>query len=200
MPTQQRPHRRPMVSQRLCFFSFWYVCELSNNLYVHGNNLPQGSQLRRSVRKLCFTHSQIMLTYYATLWAVSVLNLLRCGVMMVEARYTGQAHWNALWLLTSSVSVLLEVSVVVFLLQGYLTSGSEVAPFDVVQLHAPCCLRHTHTLFSPSWHLPHTRHRQALLRTLALSGPIALADCAIKAALLHAGVPLFLYGYVDDRG
>lgn len=67
-----------------------------------------------------------MLTYYATLWAVSVLNLLRCAVMMVEARYTGQAHWNALWLLTSSVSVLLEVSVVVFLLQGYLTSGSEV--------------------------------------------------------------------------
>ncbi len=50
---------------------------------------------------------------------------------------------------------------VVFLLQGYLSSGSE-----------------------------------ALLKTLAISGPIALVDCAIKAALLHYGVSLFLYWYV----
>lgn len=126
-----------------------------------------GSQLRRSVRKLRLTHSQIMLTYYATLWAVSVLNLLRCGVMMVEARYTGQAHWNALWLLTSSVSVLLEVSVVVFLLQGYLTSGSEVGLFcccvfwiDFGCVFGCCCVpqlpyAHARTgtaaYFSPRW-------------------------------------------------
>ena len=173
----------------------WYVhktpgCIPHLNNASQANGLPTlffllflGSQLRRSVRKLRRTHSQIMLTYYATLWAVSALNLLRCGVMMVEARYTGQAHWNALWLLTSSVGVLLEVSVVVFLLQGYLTSGSEVLT------GWPCI--HTYTFY-----YIHFLHTQALLRTLALSGPIALADCAIKAALLHAGVPLFLYGCV----
>eukprot|EP00191_Tetraselmis_sp_GSL018_P001508 CAMPEP_0177602218 /NCGR_PEP_ID=MMETSP0419_2-20121207/14736_1 /TAXON_ID=582737 /ORGANISM="Tetraselmis sp., Strain GSL018" /LENGTH=261 /DNA_ID=CAMNT_0019095657 /DNA_START=473 /DNA_END=1258 /DNA_ORIENTATION=+ len=84
-----------------------------------------GFKLRRSLRKLQRAQSQIMTTYYAFLWGVSILSMMRC---LSEIMLTIEKHptiWNLLWLLTRSGLVLLEVSVVVFLLQGYLTSGRE---------------------------------------------------------------------------
>ena len=102
-----------------------------------------------------------MATYYGFLWALTALNVLRCLVQIGTAG--GSAHtglWNGLWLLARFGMVLLEVSVVVFLLQGYAASA-----------------------------------RGALGRTLAVSGAVAGAETALKAALIFGfGVPLFLYG------
>lgn len=68
-----------------------------------------------------------MSTYYVFLWAVEALNLLR--ILLQIATSTEASHpalWNWLWIGTRFGLELLEVSVVVFLLQGYLRTGREV--------------------------------------------------------------------------
>eukprot|EP01018_Ginkgo_biloba_P006217 Gb_04541 [translate_table: standard] len=81
------------------------------------------SQLRRSVNKLTHSRSYIMGTYYAFLWVVAVLNLVWCLLQVWQA-HPGQATaWNVFSLVTRFGMLLLEVSVVVFLLQGNHVSG-----------------------------------------------------------------------------
>jgi hypothetical protein len=56
--------------------------------------------LKSSLRKLQRSRSHIMATYYGFLWGITVLNLFRCILQMVQ---TGSSHatlWNVLWLLT----------------------------------------------------------------------------------------------------
>lgn len=152
-----------------------FVCprpDLSTVVYALVNGAPTlvfaaflAWQLRASVRKLRRSQSQIMLTYYAFLWSVNLLNVVRCIVLLVETREPKAGPWNALWLLTSFALVLLEVSVVVFLLQGYMTSG-----------------------------------REALVRTLWVSGSVAFVDTVVKLLVIRAGVPLFMYGGTVDQG
>lgn len=80
------------------------------------------SQLRSSVRKLHHSHGRnhIMITYYAFLWLVCVLNVLRCCLQMWQASPLNHLKlWNALWLTTRFGMTFLEVSVIVFLAQGY---------------------------------------------------------------------------------
>ncbi|CAL5227660.1 g10667 [Coccomyxa viridis] len=84
-----------------------------------------GWRFMPSIRKLQSQQSHIMTTYYAFLWIVGLLNLLRCFALIVEAQFSSPFILNVLWLMTRFGLVMLEVSVVVFLLQGYLTSGRE---------------------------------------------------------------------------
>eukprot|EP00898_Chlorokybus_atmophyticus_P003202 jgi/Chlat1/3883/Chrsp26S04163 len=126
------------------------------------------SNARKSMQRLIQSQSHIMATYYAFLWTVCLLNLLRCVVQMWQTVPSSSAAstdlYNALWLLTRFGLVLLEVSVVVFLSQGYLTSG-----------------------------------REALIRTVTVSGAIAFADTLIKAVYIFGfGVQLFLVGVSDE--
>eukprot|EP00877_Chromochloris_zofingiensis_P011606 jgi/Chrzof1/669/Cz01g24150.t1 len=123
-----------------------------------------GWHLKPSLRKLRRSQSRIMATYYGFLWAITVLNLLRCTVQIAQ---TGASHivlWNLLWLLARFGMILLEVSVVVFLLQGYVTTG-----------------------------------REALWRTLVMSGAAASAETAVKVVYIFAlHIPLFLFGGTSD--
>lgn len=81
---------------------------------------------RHSAKKLRRSGSNIMTTYYCFLWGVSLLNLIRCCTQIAQTEEGGRhVLWNLLWLLTRFGMVLLEVSVVVFLLQGYSASGLE---------------------------------------------------------------------------
>mmetsp|Transcript_15989 Transcript_15989/g.44611 ORF Transcript_15989/g.44611 Transcript_15989/m.44611 type:complete len:304 (-) Transcript_15989:306-1217(-) len=84
-----------------------------------------GLKLRPSLRKLQRAQSHIMTTYYTFLWIVSILSVMSCMIEIVQTVDKHPALWNLLWLLMRFGLVLLEVSVVVFLLQGYLTSGRE---------------------------------------------------------------------------
>ncbi|EIE24097.1 hypothetical protein COCSUDRAFT_23261 [Coccomyxa subellipsoidea C-169] len=84
-----------------------------------------GWRLLPSIRKLQRSQSHIMTTYYAFLWVVGLLNVLRCLAFVAEVESSSPLLLNLLWLLTRFGLVMLEVSVVVFLLQGYLTSGRE---------------------------------------------------------------------------
>ncbi|CAL8462360.1 g1893 [Coccomyxa elongata] len=90
-----------------------------------------GWRLLPSIRKLQRSQSHIMTTYYGFLWGVSLLNLMRCIALVAQDlqpsgdEYLPPLLLNHLWLLTRFGLVMLEVSVVVFLLQGYLTSGRE---------------------------------------------------------------------------
>jgi len=78
------------------------------------------SQLRSSVRKLGSCQNHIMTTYYCFLWLVCVLSVLRAGVQMWQASPVDHVGvWNALWLASGSGLTFLEVSVIVFLAQGY---------------------------------------------------------------------------------
>ncbi len=63
------------------------------------DQLLQASRLSASMRKLRRSQSHIMTTYYAFLWIISALQLLRFAVQAGE----GTSHatlWNLLWLLT----------------------------------------------------------------------------------------------------
>ncbi|CAK0752156.1 hypothetical protein CVIRNUC_002124 [Coccomyxa viridis] len=84
-----------------------------------------GWRFMPSMRKLQHQESHIMTTYYVFLWVVGLLNLLRCFALVAEAQQSSPFLLNVLWLMTRFGLVMLEVSVVVFLLQGYLTSGRE---------------------------------------------------------------------------
>lgn len=116
---------------------------------------------RPAVEKLRQSHSQIMSTYYVFLWGVEALNLLRILLQVVTSTEASHpALWNWLWIGTRFGLELLEVSVVVFLLQGYLRTG-----------------------------------REALVRTLYVSGGFAAVDTLIKAMFVFGlHIPLFLYG------
>jgi len=113
---------------------------------------------RRAARRLRRARSPLMSTYYAFLWVVCGVNVLRCGVQLWQQHPEEEAPVaDALWLVTRFALNFLEVSVVVFLAQGYNSSG-----------------------------------RDALVRTLAVSGGFAAVDVALKALLMYgAGVPLF---------
>jgi hypothetical protein len=52
------------------------------------------------VRKLQRSQSHIMTTYYAFLWAVGLLNVLRCLALLAEAESSRPLLLNLLWLLT----------------------------------------------------------------------------------------------------
>lgn len=70
------------------------------------------------------------------LWGVEALNLLRILLQVVTSTEASHpALWNWLWIGTRFGLELLEVSVVVFLLQGYLRTGREVRPSSH-QLHS----------------------------------------------------------------
>ncbi|KAJ7566414.1 hypothetical protein O6H91_02G101700 [Diphasiastrum complanatum] len=82
------------------------------------------ARARSSLRKLFRSKSNIMTTYYAFLWIISILNVCWCFLEMWQTRH-GQAAitWNVMSIGTRFGMVLLEVSVVIFLSQGYLTSS-----------------------------------------------------------------------------
>ena len=123
------------------------------------------SQLRDSVKKLTHSHGRnhIMITYYAFLWLVCILNVLRCGLQMWQSTPLNHVRlWNALWLATRFGMTFLEMSVVVFLAQGYNANVGASAGGQ-------------------------------LARTLAVAGVVAVTDLLVKTALIFGGdVELFV--------
>jgi hypothetical protein len=62
----------------------------------------QAWRLKPSLRKLQRSRSLIMGTYYGFLWAITILNLVRC-ILQMARNGTSSTHaslWNALWLVT----------------------------------------------------------------------------------------------------
>lgn len=80
---------------------------------------------QRSIRKLLRSRSYVMATYYTFLWAAAFLNLVWFLLQVWPPESGRTTSWNFLSLIVSFGIVLLEVSVVVFLSQGYVVSGSD---------------------------------------------------------------------------
>lgn len=80
---------------------------------------------RRSVTRLLHGRSYVMATYYAFLWAVAFLNLVWFLLQLWPPKSGKTTLWDFLSLTVSFGIVLVEVSVVVFLSQGYVVSGSD---------------------------------------------------------------------------
>ena len=59
-----------------------------------------GWRFMPSIRKLQNQQSHIMTTYYAFLWIVGLLNLLRCFAIIVEAQFSSPFILNVLWMMT----------------------------------------------------------------------------------------------------
>jgi len=78
-----------------------------------------------SMRKLHRSRSHIMTTYYGFLWAITLLNALRCIAQIFQMGGSHVTSWNIMWLITRFGMIMLEVSVVVFLMQGYAASGRQ---------------------------------------------------------------------------
>ncbi|EOY10645.1 Uncharacterized protein TCM_025954 isoform 5 [Theobroma cacao] len=84
-----------------------------------------GFQAKKSFQKLSHGRSYIMISYYGSLWLVSLLNLAWCSLQAWECTPGKEMVWNILSLFTTSGMLFLEVSLVAFLLQGNYTSGLE---------------------------------------------------------------------------
>ncbi|XP_031491359.1 protein CANDIDATE G-PROTEIN COUPLED RECEPTOR 2-like [Nymphaea colorata] len=83
------------------------------------------SQAKKSITKLAHGRSYIMITYYALLWIVAVLNFLWCLLQAWQCTAGKEFAWNLLSLLTTTGMLFLEVSLLAFLLQGNQYSGLE---------------------------------------------------------------------------
>ncbi|KAI8477125.1 MAG: transmembrane protein adipocyte-associated 1 [Monoraphidium minutum] len=92
---------------------FWYLLLPSLAFLVF-----LALRLEASVRKLRRSRSHVMAVYYAFVWAITALNVLRALVALVPA--TGL--WDVLWLVTRFGQLVVEVSVIVFLVQGLATT------------------------------------------------------------------------------
>ncbi|KAK7284301.1 hypothetical protein RJT34_19046 [Clitoria ternatea] len=82
-------------------------------------------QARRSFLKLSLARSYITVSYNASLFLVTLLNLAWCFFQAWECSPGKELAWNLLSLFTTSGMLFLEVSLVAFLLQGNNAGGLE---------------------------------------------------------------------------
>ncbi|XP_027353023.1 transmembrane protein adipocyte-associated 1 homolog [Abrus precatorius] len=82
-------------------------------------------QARHSFLKLSLARSYIIISYNASLWLVSLLNLTWCFFQAWECTPGKELAWNLLSLFTTSGMLFLEVSLLAFLLQGNNAGGLE---------------------------------------------------------------------------
>ncbi|KAF7805165.1 transmembrane protein adipocyte-associated 1-like protein [Senna tora] len=102
---------------------FWHNAALiiASFLFV----LYLATQSKQSFLKLSHGRSYIIISYYGCLWLISVLNLAWCLCQAWECTAGKELAWNILSLFTSSGMLFLEVSLLAFLLQGNIASGTE---------------------------------------------------------------------------
>ncbi|XP_004495767.1 protein CANDIDATE G-PROTEIN COUPLED RECEPTOR 2 [Cicer arietinum] len=102
---------------------FWHnaVLIIASFLFV----LYLALQAKKCFIKLSHGRSYIIISYYASLWLVSILNLAWCFSQVWECSPGKELAWNLLSLFTSSGMLFLEVSLLAFLLQGNNASGVE---------------------------------------------------------------------------
>lgn len=82
---------------------------------------------RRSHDILTRNPSTIMWTYYCLVWALSLCTFAHTCLQMAGTVRDGSEHlhlWNVLWLINRFVMVMLEVSVITFLLHGYIGNSA----------------------------------------------------------------------------
>ncbi|KAI4374522.1 hypothetical protein MLD38_012506 [Melastoma candidum] len=74
---------------------------------------------RKNLKKLYHGRSHVMISYYAIVWIVSLLNLAWCLLQGWQCSPGKETAWNFLSLFTTTGLLCLEISLVVFLLQGH---------------------------------------------------------------------------------
>ncbi|KAK4747282.1 hypothetical protein SAY87_026319 [Trapa incisa] len=80
---------------------------------------------KKNLRKLCNGRSYMIISYYAILWLVSLLNLAWCLFQAMQCSPNQEIAWNLLSLFTTSGLLYLEISLVAFILQGNYINGLE---------------------------------------------------------------------------
>ncbi|KAK7277875.1 hypothetical protein RJT34_22894 [Clitoria ternatea] len=102
---------------------FWHnaILIIASFLFV----LYLALQAKQSFLKLSNGRSYIIISYYASLWLVSILNLAWCFSQLWECTPGKEFTWNLLSLFTTSGMLFLEVSLLAFLLQGNSTNSLE---------------------------------------------------------------------------
>ncbi|KAG6530511.1 hypothetical protein ZIOFF_012750 [Zingiber officinale] len=84
---------------------------------------------RKSFLKLTSGQSHLMVSYYALLWLVSLLNLFWCLVQhdqVWQCTAAKESAWNMLSLFTETGMLFMEISLLAFLLQGSHAGGLDV--------------------------------------------------------------------------
>ncbi|XP_074573971.1 protein CANDIDATE G-PROTEIN COUPLED RECEPTOR 2-like isoform X1 [Curcuma longa] len=84
------------------------------------------SLARKSFAKLMSGQSYLMVSYYALLWLVSLLNLFWCLVQVWQCTAAKESAWNMLSLFTETGLLFMEISLLAFLLQGSHAGGLDV--------------------------------------------------------------------------
>ncbi|XP_042465368.1 protein CANDIDATE G-PROTEIN COUPLED RECEPTOR 2-like [Zingiber officinale] len=81
---------------------------------------------RKSFLKLTSGQSHLMVSYYALLWLVSLLNFFWCLVQVWQCTAAKESAWNMLSLFTETGLLFMEISLLAFLLQGSHAGGLDV--------------------------------------------------------------------------
>ncbi|KAJ7978725.1 transmembrane protein adipocyte-associated 1-like [Quillaja saponaria] len=80
---------------------------------------------KKNLKKLCNGGSYIMISYYALLWLVTLLNLAWCSLQSWQCSPRKEVAWNLLSLFTASGILCLEISLMIFLLKDDYTTAKE---------------------------------------------------------------------------
>ncbi|KAK4479933.1 hypothetical protein RD792_012985 [Penstemon davidsonii] len=84
-----------------------------------------GFQAKRNLKKLSHRKSYVMIAYYALLWFTALLNLAWAFLQGWQCAAEKEIAWNLLSLFTECGMLILEISLVAFLLQENYASGLE---------------------------------------------------------------------------
>jgi len=79
--------------------------------------------LKKSLRKLKESESMIISTYYKFIWIVCVFNIVKCLIIITTLQTP--FIFDFLYLISNSLLIFLEISVVVLMSYGYMVTGRE---------------------------------------------------------------------------
>ncbi|XP_010037233.2 protein CANDIDATE G-PROTEIN COUPLED RECEPTOR 2 [Eucalyptus grandis] len=122
VPTAQEPNATSPDFSPVCpGFFYDAVLVVAAALFV----LFLAYHAKRNLKKLFNGRSHVMISYYALLWVVSLLNLAWCSLQAWQCTPGSETGWNILSLFTKSGLLCMEISLVAFLLQGNYANGLE---------------------------------------------------------------------------
>ncbi|WVZ13065.1 hypothetical protein V8G54_017595 [Vigna mungo] len=80
---------------------------------------------KKNLKSLCGRGSYVVVSYYALLWLVTLLNLAWSSLQAWQCSHGKEVAWNLLSLFTASSMLCLEISLIAFLLNDNHTNGME---------------------------------------------------------------------------
>lgn len=125
----------PLGSDLKCDgYGFFFV--VSSVLFV----LYLALHAKKSLNSLCRRGSYVVVSYYAVLWLVTLLNLAWSSLQAWQCSQGKEVAWNLLSLFTASGMLCLEISLIAFLLNDNYMNGMEALAHSFIASGIIVCM------------------------------------------------------------